>query len=358
MTMSGNRTVMDRIEELKDRGTLPYEDLKALLGPLTGEESEALYAAAREVRESIFGKDVYLRGLIEISNWCRNDCYYCGIRRSNKNAQRYRLDKEQILDCCDRGYALGFRTFVLQGGEDPWYTDERICDLASSIRSAHPDCALTLSLGEKSRESYKAYFDAGAQRYLLRQETSSPAHYRFLHPEPLTIENRKRCLYDLKDIGYQVGCGIMLHSPGQTDDNILEDLYWMKEFEPHMVGIGPFISHKDTPFKDEASGGLDQTLRVLAILRLMLPKVLLPATTALGTIHPRGRELGILAGANVVMPNLSPAGVRKKYMLYDGKICTGDEAAECRRCMEARIRSVGYEVKVSRGDYPGWMQEQ
>ena len=347
----------ERIEKLQRDQTLPQEDLKALLGPMTGEEEEALFAAARKVREEVFGKDVYLRGLIEFTNYCKNDCYYCGIRRSNGNAQRYRLDKEAILDCCEKGYALGFRTFVLQGGEDPWFTDDRICGLVSAIRAAHPDCALTLSIGEKSQESYQRYYDAGAQRYLLRQETSNPDHYRLLHPLPLTIENRKRCLQDLKDIGYQVGCGIMLHTPGQTADHILEDLYWMKDFGPHMIGIGPFISHKDTPFKDRESGGLEETLRVLAILRLMLPEVLLPATTALGTIHPRGRELGILAGANVVMPNLSPAGVRRKYMLYDGKICTGDEAAECRRCMEARIRSVGYEVKVSRGDHPAFRQE-
>ena len=346
------------IETLKKDHTLPWEDMKILLGPMTGEEEEALFAAARQVREEVFGKDVYLRGLIEFTNYCRNDCYYCGIRRSNGNAQRYRLDREDILDCCDKGYLLGFRTFVLQGGEDPWYTDDKICDLVSAIRTAHPDCALTLSIGEKSRESYQRYFDAGAQRYLLRQETSNPDHYRMLHPLPLTIENRKRCLRDLKEIGYQVGCGIMLHTPGQTEDNILEDLYWMKDFGPHMIGIGPFISHKDTPFKDKESGGLDQTLRLLALIRLMQPRVLLPATTALGTIHPRGRELGILAGANVVMPNLSPAGVRKKYMLYDGKICTGDEAAECRRCMEARIRSTGYEVKVSRGDHPDWQRNR
>ena len=341
----------ERILQLKKDGILPAADLRALVSELTADEEELLYASAREVREAVYGKAVYLRGLIEFTNWCRNDCYYCGIRRSNRCADRYRLTEEQILDCADRGYRLGFRTIVLQGGEDPFFTDGKICRLVSGIKEQHPDCAVTLSIGEKSRESYQAYFNAGADRYLLRHETSNPAHYRMLHPAELTIENRKRCLRDLKEIGYQVGCGIMLGTPGQTADHIVEDLLYMKELGPHMIGIGPFIPHKDTPFRDEEPGTLEHTLHLLGILRLMHPHVLLPATTALGTIHPTGRELGILAGANVVMPNLSPAGVRDKYMLYDGKICTGDEAAECRRCMEARISRVGYEVVVSRGDY-------
>ena len=346
--MTNNR---ERILQLKKDGILPAADLRALVTGLTKEEEELLYASAREVREAVYGKSVYLRGLIEFTNWCRNDCYYCGIRRSNRCADRYRLTEEQILDCADCGYRLGFRTIVLQGGEDPFFTDGKICRLVSGIKEQHPDCAVTLSIGEKSRESYQAYFNAGADRYLLRHETSNPAHYRMLHPAELTIENRKRCLRDLKEIGYQVGCGIMLGTPGQTADHIVEDLLYMKELGPHMIGIGPFIPHKDTPFRDEEPGTLEHTLHLLGILRLMHPHVLLPATTALGTIHPTGRELGILAGANVVMPNLSPAGVRDKYMLYDGKICTGDEAAECRRCMEARISRVGYEVVVSRGDY-------
>ncbi len=347
-------TNLERIERLRADTILPPEDLLALLGPLAPEEEEALKAAAREVREAHYGKDVYLRGLIEFTNYCRCNCYYCGIRAGNREASRYRLDEESILTCCARGYLLGFRTFVLQGGEDLFFTDEKLCRLVRAIKERHPDCAVTLSVGERERASYEAFFEAGADRYLLRQETSDPAHYRFLHPEPQTIENRKRCLQDLKEIGYQVGCGIMLGSPGQTKDHILQDLYYMHDFGPQMVGIGPFIPHKDTPFRDQPAGTLDQTLRLLAILRLMLPRVLLPATTALGTIHPRGRELGILSGANVVMPNLSPAGVREKYMLYDGKICTGDEAAQCVRCMERRIASVGCRVAVSRGDAAGF----
>lgn len=345
--MTGCRDIIDRLERER---TLPREDFQQLLTGLSPEDEAYLYERAREVRHRVYGKEVYLRGLIEFTNCCKNDCYYCGIRRSNPNVQRYRLSSEEILDCCDRGYELGFRTFVLQGGEDGYFTDDRVCQLVSKIKNRHPDCAVTLSIGEKSRKSYQAFFDAGADRYLLRQETSNPSHYRFLHPEELSIENRKRCLRDLKDIGYQVGCGIMVGSPGQTTDHIIEDLMFMGDFEPHMVGIGPFIPHKDTKFREEPAGTLEDTLHLLAILRLMLPNALIPATTALGTIHPLGREKGILAGANVVMPNLSPSTVRDKYLLYDGKICTGDEAAECCRCMERRMESIGYQVVVSRGD--------
>lgn len=341
---------MRRIDALLDEETLAPEELKILLETLTEEEELYLYSCARRVRERYYGREVYLRGLIEFTSYCRNDCRYCGIRRSNQRAARYRLSHDDILDCCRHGYRLGFRTFVLQGGEDPFYTDELICRTVTDIRQEFPDCAVTLSIGEKSRKSYQRFFQAGAERYLLRQETSNPAHYRYLHPKELTIENRKRCLQDLKEIGYQVGEGIMVGSPGQTMENIIEDLYYMKAFHPQMIGIGPFIPHKDTPFRDAQAGALADTLHLLAIIRLMNPDVLLPATTALGTIDPLGRERGMLAGANVVMPNLSPVGVRGKYLLYDGKICTGDEAAECRRCMEMRIENTGYRVVVSRGD--------
>ena len=346
-------TNTERIGKLKKVHMLGAEDLGALLTTLSDGEEQALCDAACEARREVYGRDVYLRGLIEFSSYCRNNCLYCGLRRGNAACQRYRLSEEEILECADRGYELGFRTIVLQSGEDPWYTDEKICRIVSRIKEKHPDSAVTLSIGEKSRESYQRYFDAGADRYLLRHETINAEHYSRLHPEEMSRDNRVRCLYDLKEIGYQVGCGIMVGSPFQTTEHIVEDLLFMKEFGPQMVGIGPFIPHQDTPFKDEKRGTLEDTLHLLAIVRLMLPRVLLPATTALGTIHPRGRELGILAGANVVMPNLSPSDVREKYMLYDGKICTGDEAAECRRCMERRIESTGYRVVVSRGDFRG-----
>ncbi len=341
----------ERIAELARAHTLPARELEILLGTITKQEEELLYAAARAQRERYYGKAVYLRGLIEFTNYCRNDCKYCGIRRSNQHAERYRLSEEEIIACTDAGYDLGFRTFVLQGGEDMHYTDQMICDLVCKIRERHPDCAITLSIGERSRESYEAYFRAGAERYLLRQETSNPEHYRYLHPQELTIENRKRCLSDLMEIGYQVGAGIMVGSPGQTWQNVIEDLFYMQSLGAHMVGIGPFIPHHDTPFAHCAAGTLDDTLHLLGVIRLLQPAVLLPATTALGTIDPRGREKGVLAGANVVMPNLSPRGVRDKYLLYDNKICTGDEAAECRRCMECRIATTGYEVVVGRGDF-------
>lgn len=349
--MTGNER---RIHELRETRTLAVAELAALLATITPAEERQLYAAARAVREEHYGKEVYLRGLIEFTSHCRNDCLYCGLRRSNAHAERYRLTEEQILACCDEGHRLGFRTFVLQGGEDPAYADDTLCDLISRMRAAHPDCAVTLSIGERPRASYERYFAAGAERYLLRQETSNPWHYGKLHPVELSLANRKRCLYDLKDIGYQVGCGIMVGSPYQTWGHVVEDLLWMQEFRADMVGIGPFIPHRDTPFGNHAAGPIEDTLHLLGVIRLMLPEVLLPATTALGTIDPLGRERGLLAGANVVMPNLSPRDVRSKYLLYDGKICTGDEAAECRRCMERRVARVGYRVVEKRGDHPSW----
>ena len=315
------------------------------------EAVEALKTRAVELRKKYYGDQVFTRGLIEITNYCKNDCYYCGIRRSNQNAQRYRLTEEDILECCRQGYEIGFRTFVLQGGEDGFFTDDRIVQIVRKIKEQYPDCALTLSIGEKSEESYRAYREAGADRYLLRHETADPRHYMRLHPLEMSGENRKSCLRILKKLGYQTGAGFMVGSPLQTVDDLVEDFLFLKELDPEMVGIGPFIAHQDTPFCNERSGTLDDTLFYLALLRLMLPNVLLPATTALGTIHPRGREMGVLSGANVVMPNLSPVAVRKKYMLYDGKICTGDEAAECRMCLSRRMERIGCEVVTDRGDY-------
>lgn len=339
------------IDKLYKTNTLSPAEYKELIDNRNTELSEYLFEKARAVRVQNYGYDVYIRGLIEFTNYCRNDCYYCGIRKSNCKAERYRLTKEQILECCSVGYDLGFRTFVLQGGEDGYYTDEKMIDIIRSIKTNYPDCAVTLSIGEKSYESYKAFFDAGAERYLLRHETANAEHYGKLHPKTLSLDNRKQCLYNLKDIGYQVGCGFMVGSPFQTTDCIVEDLLFIKELNPHMVGIGPFIPHHETPFAKREAGTLELTLFLLGIIRLMLPPILLPATTALGTIHPKGRELGILAGANVVMPNLSPKSVRQKYLLYDNKICTGDEAAECRYCMQKRMEGIGYHVTTSRGDH-------
>lgn len=314
------------------------------------EIDEALFTWADAVRRKIYGTKVYLRGLIEFTNYCRNNCYYCGIRAGNHHLTRYRFGKSEILSCCYEGYALGFRTFVLQGGEDPYFTDLIICDIVSAIREAFPDCAVTLSIGEKSRQSYQAYFNAGANRYLLRHETANEMHYRKLHPDSMSLTNRKRCLYDLKAIGYQVGSGFLVGAPFQKTVYLLEDLRFLQQLQPDMIGIGPFIPHADTPFRLDTAGSLTLTLRLIAVLRLLFPYALIPATTALGTIHPNGRELGLKAGANVVMPNLSPIEVRKLYALYDNKICTGEESAQCRYCLEQRVISAGYQVVTDVGN--------
>lgn len=325
-------------------------ELREILESDSPDVQMKLAEEADAVRREMYGDEVYVRGLIEFSNYCKNNCFYCGIRGGNEKAQRYRLSKEEILACCHEGYALGFRTFVLQSGEDLYYTDERICEIVSEIRTQYPDCAITLSIGEKSRESYKAYFEAGADRYLLRHETADEEHYRRLHPASMSLENRKRCLYDLKEIGYQTGSGFMVGSPFQTTETLIADLHFLQELEPDMIGIGPYINHADTPFSGYENGSFSQTLKLISILRLMFPYVLLPATTALGTIHPQGREMGLKAGANVVMPNLSPVKVRKLYDLYENKICTGEEAAQCRGCLEKRVEAAGYRIVTARGD--------
>lgn len=339
------------LESIQNTQSISREELGSILQTQDSFLIQELHKKAQQTATQIYGNKIYIRGLIEFTNYCKNNCYYCGIRNGNTKADRYRLTTEQILSCCKTGWNLGFRTFVLQGGEDPYYTDEKICHIVQEIKSKYPDCAVTLSIGEKSEESYQAYFNAGADRYLLRHETADEEHYRKLHPQQMSLNNRKNCLKVLKKIGYQTGCGFMVGSPGQTVDTLYQDLLFIKELKPEMVGIGPFIPHKDTPFADQPAGTLDLTLRLLSIIRLIHPHVLLPATTALGTIDPKGREKGILAGGNVVMPNLSPVNVRDKYKLYDNKICTGDEAAECKACMAARMKSIGYEVVTDRGDY-------
>lgn len=338
------------VDKLEAQNRLNREEWIQLIEGRTPKLAQYIFEKARKIRQAYYGTDVYIRGLIEFTNYCKNDCYYCGIRRSNSRAHRYRLSEEQILRCCHQGYTLGFRTFVLQGGEDGYFTDERIVNLVKEIRKNYPDCAITLSIGERSYDSYLALFEAGADRYLLRHETWDEKHYRLLHPPALSAKHRQQCLWDLKKIGYQVGTGYMVGSPFQTAENLADDMLFLEKLNPQMVGIGPFIPHHDTPFKDQAAGTLELTLYMLGLIRLMLPKVLLPATTALGTIDEKGRELGILAGANVVMPNLSPENVRKDYLLYDNKICTGSEAAECRMDLENRMHAIGYQVVCHRGD--------
>lgn len=339
------------VDKLLSTHNLSDAELKEILLCDDKEFNEYLFEKARAVREEHYGKNVYLRGLIEFTNHCKNNCYYCGIRCANRNAQRYRLSKNQILECCKEGYALGFRTFVLQGGEDPYYSDEYLEELISEIKNQHPDCAVTLSIGERDKNSYLRLYSAGADRYLLRHETADKEHYRKLHPKNMSFENRMKCLENLREIGYQVGCGMMVGSPFQTVDMLIEDLRFLQSFKPEMVGIGPFIPHHDTRFANEKSGSVELTLRLLSVIRLILPEVLLPSTTALGTLDAFGREKGLLAGANVVMPNLSPSNVRKKYLLYDNKICTGEESAACISCMQRRVNSVGYKIVTARGDH-------
>lgn len=344
------RTLIDRLSVGERLSTNEYERL------ITERDADAaalLSERARAVRHRIFGKAIYIRGLIEISNICRNDCLYCGIRASNSACERYRLSETQILTCCDEGYSLGFRTFVMQGGEDGHFTDKRLTELLRKIKSRYPDCAITLSLGERSRESYRLLKDAGADRYLLRHETADEAHYATLHPSSLSFDTRMRCLRDLKELGFQVGCGFMVGSPGQSAAHLAKDLDFVASFRPQMCGIGPFIPHHATPFALHSAGTVELTCYLLSILRLIHPPLLLPSTTALSTMAEDGREQGILAGANVVMPNLSPLAVRDQYQLYDRKKHSGAEAASGLRELKERMEAIGYEIVTSRGDFPG-----
>lgn len=340
------------IQKLVEIGNLDKNEIVSILSDNDENINNILFECARKRSVEKFGKEIYTRGLIEVSSYCKNNCFYCGIRKGNKNAVRYRLEKDQILECCKIGYELDFRTFVLQGGEDPYFFDDEIlCDIVSTIRQKYSDCAITLSLGERSYESYKKLYDAGANRYLLRHETSNPCHYAKLHPKELSLENRIKCLENLKEIGYQVGTGMMIGSPYQTISDIADDIIFIKKFKPQMIGLGPFIPHSESVFKNFPQGSLTTSLKVISILRLMLENALIPSTTAMGTIDENGRELGILAGANVVMPNLSPKSVRKNYLLYNNKISTGEEAAEGRKKLEEKMNKIGYTLSSGRGDY-------
>ena len=341
------------IERLERERDLTNAEFAVLLDQSSGADRDFLFERARAVRDAHYGRKVYIRGLIELTNYCKNDCLYCGIRKSNASCERYRLTKEQILSCCESGYALGFRTFVLQGGEDGWYTDERMTDIVRAMRQAYPDCAITLSLGERGRESFKRLYDAGANRYLLRHETADEAHYARLHPASMTLTHRLQCLRDLKEIGFQTGAGFMVGSPYQTTECIVRDFRFLQELKPQMVGLGPFIPHHATPLKDFPAGSTERTLLCLSIVRLLLPNVLLPATTALATIDGDGRIKGMNAGCNVVMPNLSPMEDRSKYLLYDNKASSGEEAAESLRALREHLAAAGYEVVIDRGDYKG-----
>ena len=345
-----NKSIQTLIDRLEQNHALTEAEYAALITGRTEEAAAYLAEKARHARRRVYGDQVYIRGLIEVSNICRNDCLYCGIRRSNTNCARYRLTAEQILSCCRSGYALGFRTFVLQGGEMDTHMVDAVCRVVRAIKAEFPDCAVTLSLGEYPTEAYQAMFDAGADRYLLRHETADRAHYQSLHPASMSFDNRMRCLRDLKATGYQVGCGFMVGSPGQTAQTLAKDLKFVETFAPAMCGIGPFIPHRDTPFRDKPAGSVELTLYLLSILRLIRPTLLLPATTALGTLRPDGREQGMLAGANVVMPNLSPPDAREKYTLYNGKLHSGAESAQQVAELKQRMSAIGMRVVTDRGD--------
>lgn len=347
-----NTILTNSIEKLTNQELLTHEEFLSLLKGNSSHLRDILSHEARKKQRAHFGNIIYIRGLIEFSNYCKNNCFYCGLHSTNKNLERYRLSKDEILSCCEKGYHLGFRTFVLQSGEDTYFTDEKMIEIISHIHDRYPDCAITLSIGERSKESYQKLFDAGAERYLLRHETANLKHYHMIHPDSMSYNNRMECLQNLKEIGYQTGCGFMVGSPYQTKEMLANDLLFIQDFKPHMVGIGPFISHADTPFCDKENGTLEETLLLISILRLMFPKLLLPATTALGTIAENGRELGIRAGANVIMPNLSPASVREKYSLYDDKLCTGSESAEGLNELTTRMENIGYKIVTDRGDAP------
>lgn len=341
----------DLVLQLFENNNLSGEDLKKLILCKDEETNILLAQKARETSNKVYNKDIYIRGLIEFTNYCKNDCYYCGIRCSNKNAQRYRLSKEEILSCCKRGYEFGLRTFVLQGGEDSYFTDEKMVDIISSIKNLYKDCAITLSIGEKTFDSYKKYYESGADRFLLRHETANKNHYSKLHPSFMSYDNRMNCLKNLKEIGYQVGAGFMVGSPYQTVDDIVNDLMFLKTFSPHMVGIGPFIPHKDTPFKDKERGSVNLTLKLISIIRLLVPHAMIPATTALASLDDYGREKGVFCGANVIMPNLSPEDVRNKYLLYENKNFSGDDIENCINNIHQKMNKIGYNVVINRGDY-------
>lgn len=339
------------IDKLNLQKKLSHAEWVRLIEGYSPEIAEYAAAAADKIRREIFGTDVYIRGLIEISNYCKNNCLYCGIQNSNRALARYRLTEDEILNCCREGFRLGFRTFVMQGGEDAYFTDEVLCRIIGRIKGEFPECAVTLSLGERSRESYQMLFDAGADRYLLRHETADKEHYNYLHNGKMSFENRMECLKNLKNIGFQTGCGFMVGSPHQTAECLAKDMEFICAFKPQMVGIGPFVSHHATVFANEKNGSVDLTLFLLSLVRIMHPKVLLPATTALAALSHDGRERGIKSGANVVMPNLSPLKDRKKYALYDNKPSTDAEAAEGLSELKERMEKAGYRVVVTRGDF-------
>lgn len=339
------------VNKLAKNSNLEKDEFLYIIENITTEEVNYLYKKAYEVKYIYYQNRVFLRGLIEISNYCNMGCKYCGINYKSEKIDRYRLTPDEILKCCEIGYGLGYKTFVLQGGEDPFYSDEVIVKILKRIKSNFPEVRITLSIGERSKESYQKIFAAGADRYLLRHETASRRLYEHVHPDSMSFDNRRKCLMYLKEIGYQVGAGFMVGLPTQNNEDLVEDLVFLKELKPEMIGIGPYLCHEDTELRGNDSGTLEETLVMVALTRLLLPKTLLPATTALGTLDELGREKALKAGANVLMPNISPTENRAKYEIYQNKICITDTSDQCRNCIEARIIGVGHEIDLGVGDY-------
>ena len=344
------------INKLYQEQTLSKANLMTLLRNMNDEDREYLYEKAYSVRYENYKNSVYVRGLIEFSNYCKNDCSYCGISTHNKDITRYHMTPEEIHKTTEIGYDLGFRTFVLQGGEDTSFTDEVFADIIRSVKSAFSDVAITLSIGERSKSSYQMLYDAGADRFLIRHETINKKLYESLHPK-MSFDSRIQALYDLKDIGYQIGTGFMVGVPGQTIEDLADDLLFIKELDSHMIGIGPFIPHKNTPLKDEPSGSAELTYTLIAILRLMLPKSLIPSTTSLATLHTNNRYKGFQVGANVVMPNLTPYDYKKKYQLYDGKKITDTESYEALEQLKTQCVDAGFYLDMAKGDYKNWRRK-
>lgn len=341
----------DLVHRLVGERTLKRDEFRALIASCDSQTLEYIRKESVRTAQERFGHGIFVRGLIEISSFCRNDCAYCGLRRSNRSAERYRLNHEQIMECCKEGYDAGLRTFVLQGGEDANLTDEWLEQIIHDIRHIYPDVAITLSLGERSYDSYKRLYDAGATRYLLRHEAANEELYRKLHPQTMSHANRIACIENLKEIGYQTGMGMMIGVRGQSVDDLVDDLLLMERIRPQMIGIGPFIPHRNTPLGDYPAGSVELTLLMLSIVRLMHPSALIPSTTALATLSAEGRRMGILSGANVVMPNLTPPSERKKYAIYEDKASSGSEAVEGLRALEQELNEIGYHIDYSRGDY-------
>ena len=350
-------TTKNALNKLLNQEKLSVQELELIVRlQLEGSNTKALdliEETARKRTLEVFGNKIYIRGLLEFTNYCKQNCLYCGLRHDNKHVTRYRLSENDIYSAATENYKLGFRTFVLQGGEDPYYTPFKIAEIVKHLKEILPDCAVTLSVGELSDSDYLMLFKAGADRFLLRHETADEEHFKTLHPPAQTFKNRLHCLQTLKEIGYQAGAGFMVGSPNQTPTTLAKDLYFLQNFNPAMVGVGPFIPQHDSPLRNFAPGTVDQTVYLLSIIRLLLPKTLLPATTALATLDPeKGRKRGILAGANVVMPNISPPKNRENYALYDNKLASNNESSAGLKDLQVELNSIGYEYIISRGDYP------